>query len=198
VYPLAVLGVVVGPVGEQLVRAPAWPVRAGRAPVVPRRATAGAGSRRCGGRRSARLTAGYRHPRSRCDASSPDGRGAPGSDRFWAAPGSTSMGGVDNRPRPVQVARPVQLGQQQLVQPLPDPGPVPLLQAPPAGQARPKPQLLGQELLLDPVYSTNKISHNTCRSGIRFRPGSAGHVLGVNNVSGAKRLSTVTGACATP
>jgi hypothetical protein len=34
-----------------------------------------------------------------------------------------NMRGVDDRPRPDQLADPLQLGQQQLVQPLPDPGP---------------------------------------------------------------------------
>src|SRR3954469_1896636 len=69
---------------------------------------------------------------------------------LWATPRGPDMRGVDDRPRPVQLPRAVQLSQQQLVQTLPDPGPVPLLETPPAGHTRPEPQLLRQELPLDP------------------------------------------------
>jgi hypothetical protein len=114
-----------------------------------RRVAARVRSRRCGYRRSARTTAGYRRPRSRSDASSPDGRGPPGSDRFWATTRHSNVSGVDHRPRPVQFPGTVQLRQQQLVQLFPDPGSVPHLEASPAGHPRPESQLLREELPLD-------------------------------------------------
>ncbi len=101
-------------------------------------------------RRSARTTAGYPRPRSGRVASSPDGHGQPGSDRFWATPRGPDMREVDHRPRPIQLPGTLQLSQQQLVQLLPDTDPVPLLQPAPAGHPGPEPQLLRQELPLDP------------------------------------------------
>jgi len=65
---------------------------------------------------------------------------------LWAASGRAYVRGVDHRAGPVQLPGGVQFGQQQLVQPLPHPGGVPLLQASPAGHPGPEPQLLGQEL----------------------------------------------------
>jgi DNA-binding NarL/FixJ family response regulator len=60
-------------------------------------------------------------------ALSPAGRGRPGSGRFWAPWRGADVRGVDDCPGPVQLAGGLQFGQQQLVQLLPDPGPVPFL-----------------------------------------------------------------------
>ena len=119
-------------------------------------------------------TGGCRRPRSGRGASSPLGRGRPGSDRFWAASGGPHMRGVDHGTGPVQLPRRLQLSEEQLVQLLPDPGPVPLLESPPAGHPGPEPELLGRNSHWMPVCSTNRIPHNTCRSGIRLRPGRRG------------------------
>jgi len=56
---------------------------------------------------------------------------------------------ADHRAGPVSLPAVLEFSHQQLVQPLPHPGPVPSLQAPPAGHPGPEPQLLGQELPLD-------------------------------------------------
>lgn len=45
--------------------------------------------------------------------------GRPGSDLFGAAPTRLPVRAVDHRPRPVQLPRLVQLGQEYLVQPVP-------------------------------------------------------------------------------
>src|SRR5215204_5386004 len=51
------------------------------------------------------------------------------------------VAGVGDRPRPLDLTSGVQSGEQQLVQALPDPGPLPLVQAPPAGRARAEAEL---------------------------------------------------------
>ncbi len=56
---------------------------------------------------------------------------------------------VDHRPRPVQRAGTVELGEQLFVQALPYPGVVPVPQPPPTGHTGAEAQLLGQELPLN-------------------------------------------------
>lgn len=59
------------------------------------------------------------------------------------------VAGVDHRTRPVEAGRRVELGQQHLVELLPDAGLVPVPKPPPAGHARTEAQLPWQELPLD-------------------------------------------------
>jgi len=54
------------------------------------------------------------------------------------------VGAVDHRPRPVQSPGSVQLGQQLLVQLLPDPGLLPVAQPPPGRHVRPNPNSCGR------------------------------------------------------
>lgn len=60
------------------------------------------------------------------------------------------MGGVDHATGPVQPRGRIQLGQQDLVQPLPDAGLVPVPKPPPARHARAETEVLRQVLPLDP------------------------------------------------
>jgi hypothetical protein len=62
--------------------------------------------------------------------------GRPGWVRFWAPACGPDVGGVDHRPRPVQLVLRPQLVQQQLVKLVPHAGLVPGRQAAPAGHAR--------------------------------------------------------------
>lgn len=87
-------------------------------------------------------------------------------------PFNADVGGVDHTPGSVQPGSRVQLGQQDLVQPLPHAS---LVSVPSTRHARPEPEVLGQALPLDPVYSTYKIQHSTAqhstsRSGNGLRP----------------------------
>src|SRR6476646_9880848 len=69
----------------------------------------------------------------------PVNRARPGS---WAALQRAQVRAVNHRPGPVQRPGGVQLGQQRLMQMLPDPGLVPVPQAPPARHPGAEPQLL--------------------------------------------------------
>ena len=79
---------------------------------------------------------------------------------------------VDRRSRPVDPLRLIELREQQLVQPLPDAGLLPLAQPPPTGHPEPQPISCGRYSQGIPVCNTNKIPVNTFRSSIRFRPGN--------------------------
>jgi hypothetical protein len=67
----------------------------------------------------------------------------------WAALHRAHVRAVNHRPGPVQRPGGVQLGQQRLVQLLPDPGFVPVPQPPPARHPGPEAKLLRQELPRD-------------------------------------------------
>jgi len=72
---------------------------------------------------------------------------------------------------PLELARRLQLGEQELVQPLPHPGPLPIFKAPVAGRARAEAEL---ERQMPPGDSRVQDEQNPCsasRSGKRLRPG---------------------------
>ena len=77
-------------------------------------------------------------------------RGRPGSDPFWRPLFRLQMAGVGDRALPFQLVERVQLGEQQLVQPLPHSGLLPGAKPPPSGHAAAKAELLRQMLPADP------------------------------------------------
>ena len=78
------------------------------------------------------------------------GPGRPGSGPSARPLFRLEVARVGDRPRPVELAGGVQLGQQQLVQPLPDAGLLPVPQPPPAGHPAAEAELLRQVLPGDP------------------------------------------------
>jgi hypothetical protein len=135
---------------------------------------------------------GYRHPRSGNGASNPDGRGRPGSDAFGprlaARTCEESMTARDqsNFPAPCNSASnnscsccqtPARFhSSRRRQQVMPDPNP----------------NSRGRNSHWIPVCSTNKIPHNTCRSGILFRPGYRGFRTGWGS-NGSMRFHSPSG-----
>jgi hypothetical protein len=81
------------------------------------------------------------------------------------------VAGVGDRPLPLEPIGGVQLGQQQLVQPLPHPCLLPGRSPRQAVMPQPKPSSCGKCSQPIPVWSTNKIPCNASRSSNGFRPG---------------------------
>jgi hypothetical protein len=72
---------------------------------------------------------------------------------------SEAVGGVDHRPRPVELPRGSEPGQQHHMQQIPDAGLVPRDETPPARQARAEAQLLRQVLSMVPFLGEQPDTH---------------------------------------
>jgi hypothetical protein len=105
---------------------------------------------------------GYRYGRPKGGASSPVCRDLSDSGLSSRPPGGRNARRVERGPRPVDPAGFAQAVEQCSVKPLPHPGFVPLLQAPPAGHAAAAAHLLGEHL---PGDARLEHEQNTRKSG---------------------------------
>jgi hypothetical protein len=96
--------------------------------------------------------------------------GQSGSGRSARPPFRPHRHPVDACPGPIQQLRVGELVEDELVQPVPHAGVLPLAQPSPRGVSGSAPQLLGQARQRQPVSRTNKIPSSAARSSIRGRP----------------------------
>ncbi len=95
----------------------------------------------------------------------------PGSGPFRSPLFRLHVTGVRDRPRPLDLTRRPQLGQQERVQPLPDTGLLPLIHPPVTGRADAEPELERQMPPRDPGVQHKQDPLQRLPIGSRLRPG---------------------------